>query len=132
MLSRFRRASLLSGRRDRRRLQRHADGSDSRYDYDAGQHDDQHMHRRALDERRPGRRRPVRNFDLRERRSAGAEYALIPFYGTTLSSATTTLDFTAAGTASPERSAVVDSVRERVARRDDILAGLPTRYRAVA
>ena len=32
---------------------------------------------------------------------AGAEYALIPFYGTTLASATTTLDFTAGGTASP-------------------------------
>jgi len=61
---------------------------------------------------------------------AGAEYALIPFYGTTLSSATTTLDFTAAGTASP--SAAPSLIPSSSASLDVIAssAGLPTRYRA--
>jgi hypothetical protein len=62
--------------------------------------------------------------------SAGAEYALIPFYGTTFSSATTTLDFTAAGTLSP--SAAPSLIPSSSASFDVIAssAGLSTRYRA--
>jgi hypothetical protein len=62
--------------------------------------------------------------------ASGAEYALIPFYGTTLSSATTTLDFTASGTASPS---MAPSLIPSVGASFDAIASsasLPARYRA--
>src|SRR6185295_5451620 len=61
---------------------------------------------------------------------AGAEYALIPFYGTTVASASTSLDFTATGTASP--SAAPSLIPSASASLDlsGSSAGLPTRYRA--
>lgn len=61
---------------------------------------------------------------------AGAEFALIPFYGTTVASATTTLDFTAGGTASP--SAAPSLIPSASASLDVIgsSTGVPTRYRA--
>jgi hypothetical protein len=61
---------------------------------------------------------------------AGAEYALIPFYGTTLSSATTTLDFTASGTASPS---LAPSLIPSASASLDVIGSslsLPTRYHA--
>jgi hypothetical protein len=62
--------------------------------------------------------------------TAGAEYALIPFYGTTFASATTTLDFTASGTATP--SAAPSLIPSVSASLDAIASSpvLPTRYRA--
>ncbi len=62
--------------------------------------------------------------------AAGAEYALIPFYGTTVAAASTSLDFTATGTASP--SAAPSLIPPASASLDVIgsSAGVPARYRA--
>jgi hypothetical protein len=62
--------------------------------------------------------------------TSGAEFALIPFYGTTLSSASATLDFTATGTVSP--SAAPSLIPSAGASFDMIgsAAEAPPRYRA--